>query len=320
MRSATVFITGGSGLIGSHLCRLLLRQGARVVSLARKHPFQEALNGCVKIDGDIRDRSTLESIFSRYQPSHMVHLAAQPIVGNALSDADSTFDINIKGTWLLLEAARKYNKLRSIVVASSDKAYGQHGEQPYREDFVLNARFPYDISKKATEELSLSYYHTYNLPISITRCGNTFGAYDLNFSRIVPGTIRSCLNDENIIIRSSGELRRCYVYAEDVADAYLKLLIADQDKVIGEAFNIGNSTAISVLEMVKKIKDLIPESRSSLIIENKNFGEIEHQSLDCNKISSLLDWKPSTTLEKALKETINWYQAQGIAGINNDDE
>src|SRR5690606_25298351 len=148
--------------------------------------------------------------------------------------------------------------------ASSDKAYGQHSVQPYREDFELKAQYPYDISKQASEQLALSYYHTHGLPISITRCGNAFGAYDLNLSRIVPGTIVSCLKNEDISIRSSGQLQRCYVYAEDVADAYLKLVTAPRKKVAGQAFNIGNPDAVSVLDMVKHIQAVIPESTSKV--------------------------------------------------------
>jgi len=306
MRDSIIFITGGSGLIGTHLRKLLLAQGATVISLARSYHFEPL--GDIQIEGDIRDPALLEEIFARYRPSHLVHLAAQPIVGDALDDAGTTFDINIRGTWLLLEAAYKYEKLLSIIIASSDKAYGQHRVQPYREDFKLNAQYPYDISKQAAEQLALSYYHTHGMPVCITRCGNTFGAYDLNFSRIIPGTIISCLNDEDIIIRSSGQPRRCYVYAEDVADAYLRLLKAPQEQVIGQAFNIGNSEAISVLDMVKRIQHAIPGSRSKLVIQDHAFGEIEHQSLDCTKIASAVDWRPVTPPNKALRETISWYE------------
>lgn len=306
MLGSRILVTGGSGLIGTHLRKLLLAQGATVISLARSYPVESS--GGLEIEGDIRDPAQLEEIFARHEPTHLVHLAAQPIVGNALADAESTFDINIRGTWLVLEAARKYGKLQSIVIASSDKAYGQHSVQPYREDFELKAQYPYDISKQASEQLALSYYHTHGLPISITRCGNAFGAYDLNLSRIVPGTIVSCLKNEDIIIRSSGQLKRCYVYAADIADAYLKLLTAPQDKVAGQAFNIGNPDAVFVLDMVEHIQAAIPESTSKVVIQNKAFGEIEQQSLDCSKIASALGWQPNTTLQEALRETIAWYR------------
>ena len=306
MRDSRVLVTGGSGLIGTHLRKLLLAQGATVISLARSHPVQSP--GGLEVEGDIRDPALLEEIFARHAPTHLVHLAAQPIIGNALADAESTFDINIRGTWLVLEAARKYGKLECIIIASSDKAYGQHSVQPYREDFELKAQYPYDVSKQASEQLALSYYHTHGLPICITRCGNAFGAYDLNLSRIVPGTIVSCLKNKDIIIRSSGQLQRCYVYAADIADAYLRLLTAPRDKVSGKAFNIGNPDAVSVLDMVEHIQAAIPESTSKVVIQNKAFGEIEQQSLDCSKIASTLGWQSKTTLQEALRETIDWYR------------
>lgn len=306
MHDARILVTGGSGLIGTHLRKRLLAQGTTVISLARSYPFEPL--GDIQVEGDIRDPALLEEIFASYKPTQMVHLAAQPIVSNALTDAESTFDINIRGTWLVLEAARKYGKLRSIIIASSDKAYGQHSIQPYREDFELKAQYPYDISKQAGEQLALSYYHTHGLPIVITRCGNAFGEYDLNLSRIVPGTIVSCLKNEDIIIRSSGQLRRCYVYAADIADAYLRLLTAPKGKVSGEAFNIGNPDAVSVIDMVNFIQNTIPDSQSKIVIQNNVFGEIEQQSLDCRKIADLLGWRPTTPLQKALRDTINWYR------------
>ncbi|MCK0536381.1 NAD-dependent epimerase/dehydratase family protein [Alcanivorax quisquiliarum] len=315
MQNSTVLVTGGSGLIGTHLIKSLISEGSIVISLARSYPLQtlgivpEYPGACFQIEGDIRNQALLEEIFANHQPTHLVHLAAQPIVGSALENAEPTFDINIRGTWLLLEAARKYGKLRSIVIASSDKAYGQQNTLPYRENFELKAKYPYDVSKQATEQLAMSYYHTHGLPISITRCGNTFGAYDLNFSRIVPGTILSCLKNEDIIIRSSGRLQRCYVYAEDVADAYLRLLTAPQERVAGQAFNVGNPTATSVIDIVKNIQQTIPESQSRIVIQNQVFGEIEHQSLDSSKIASILGWQPRSPLYQALEKTVAWYRS-----------
>lgn len=314
MDTETVLVTGGSGLIGTHLVERLLAENATVISLARSYPLQslgfapEYLGSHIQIEGDIRDQTLLKEVFAHYQPTQLVHLAAQPIVGSALKDAEPTFDINIRGSWLLLETARKYGKLNSIIIASSDKAYGQHATLPYQEDFELKALYPYDISKQATEQIAMSYYHTYGLPISITRCGNTFGAYDLNMSRIVPGTILSCLQNEDILIRSTGENKRCYVYARDVAEAYLKLLAAPTGNVAGQAFNIGSPKTISVLDMVKNIQGIIEDSQSEVVTQNLLHGEIEHQSLDCTKIENTLGWKPSTSLQQALFETVQWYR------------
>ncbi|MBA3981363.1 MAG: sugar dehydratase [Alcanivorax sp.] len=312
-----VLVTGASGLIGHHLVMHLLDQGFTVIGLARSYPLASLSPApsyydhpdFVPVPGDIRDSAILNALFARYRPTHLVHLAAQPIVGTALSSAEDTFDINIRGTWCVLEAARDYGALSSVVVASSDKAYGAHEELPYREDHALRACYPYDVSKKITEELALSYFHSYGLPVTITRCGNVFGAGDLNMSRIIPGTILSCLRGEDIIVRSTGEHQRCYVYGEDVAEAYRAILDADAHEVAGQAFNIGNADAVSVLDLVAMIRDVMGADEVGVIVQGQAPGEIVHQSLDCEKIQRTLGWSARTPLRRALEQTVAWYRS-----------
>ncbi len=206
MKNKTVLITGASGLIGSNLVDLLLKHDYQVVGLAKQFPLKKirlpqfSHDNYITIEGDILDREFIKKSLKEYDPSFIIHLAAQAIVGDAILSADVTFDVNIKGTWNLLEESKELKKLDRIIVASSDKAYGTHSKLPYQESFELNAIHPYDLSKKITELIALSYHKTYNLPLTITRCGNVFGPYDLNFTRIVPDTIISCLKDEKILL------------------------------------------------------------------------------------------------------------------------
>lgn len=314
MKKQTVLITGASGLIGSSIVDLLLEKGYQVIGLAKKFPLKKlqlpqfSNDNYTIVKGDIRDQKFIEDVLNAYNPNYIIHLAAQAIVGDAIDSADETFDVNIKGTWNLLQEAKKLKNLNRIVVASSDKAYGKHEQLPYQENFTLNAIHPYDISKKITELIALSYYKTYNLPITITRCGNVFGPYDLNFTRIVPETIRSLLKDNKVRLRSDGKQHRCYVFSKDVANAYLKIIEAPLNTVNGEVFNIGNSDSLSVLELVEIIcKKIGGNSIAKIIIENSSKYEIQDQSLDCNKAKEVLSWEAIYDLDTALDQTIEWY-------------
>lgn len=315
MNSPVVLVTGASGLIGSHVVDHLLAQGCRVVGLATGYPLravglrQFASAGYIPVTGDICDRTLLDQLLRQHQPSHVIHLAAQALVGNANRAAEATFETNIRGTWRLLEAVRQYGQLRGMVVASSDKAYGQHPVLPYREDFELRAVFPYDLSKKITEELALGYFHTYGLPVAITRCGNVFGPFDLNPSRIVPGTIRSCLRHEPVVLRSSGHDQRCYVHAADVARAYHAVMMALPGVAAGEAFNIGNDRPVSVIDMARSICRKMHRDVQDIVIENSARNEIASQTLDCTRIKALLGWEEELSLDDALEETIAWYRS-----------
>ncbi len=313
MSMPAVLVTGASGLIGTNLVEHLLALGCRVIGLAKAFPLKSFGLGpfghanFVAVLGDVRDRALLEQVFVEYQPTHAVHLAAQAIVGDALSATALTFDTNVRGTWCVLEAARQYGRLKGIVVASSDKAYGEHAVLPYREDFLLRPTHPYDISKKLTEDLALSYFHAHDLPVAITRCGNVFGPYDFQVSRIVPGTILSCLEAKPVILRSSGKNERCYLHAHDVVRAYFSIMMEASGVAAGQVFNVGNERAVSALDIVEVICQKMCSTPPRIVIQNAAENELSRQSLDCRKIHQLLDWKERLTLEEGLDQTISWY-------------
>jgi CDP-glucose 4,6-dehydratase len=315
MSEPLVFVTGASGFIGANLVERLLANGQHVVGLSRHFPLQQlglpqfSDQAYQMVRGDIGDKALLCRLFQTHKPTHLVHLAAQAIVGKANSSVASTFETNIRGFWCLLEAAREYGCLERIVIASSDKAYGQHDILPYQEQFSLDAVNPYDVSKKVAEELAMSYFHTWGLPVVITRCGNTFGPCDLNASRIVPGTIRSYLAGEPVVIRSDGKSERCYVYISDVIDAYMSLIFDNQEGLLGEAFNIGHDRCMSVLDFMGRIGAAVSDTPVPVHIERSARHEIDRQSLDCRKIESLLGWKPKTSLDVALQKTVDWYRS-----------
>lgn len=310
----TILITGSSGFIGSNLVDALLELNYRVIGVSRDYPLKKnnlphyQHQNYIPTNVDINDFNLLDSIVKKYEPEMIVHLAAQAIVSEGIQSPTDTYRTNIGGTWNVLETSRTTSSVKRVIIASSDKAYGEHKELPYKEDFSLNAVHPYDISKKITEELAISFYKTYNVPIIITRCGNTFGPYDLNFSRIVPGTIRSCLNNENIILRSDGRQTRCYVYVKDIVEGYLRLIQSNDSTVVGEAFNFGNEVPIAVIDLVRTIKTLLYNSTSEIQILDNAQMEISNQYLDSSKALKFLNWKSNYRLEEALMETINWYE------------
>jgi CDP-glucose 4,6-dehydratase len=261
------------------------------------------------VRGDLEDIALLTRALNEYEIDSVFHLGAQTIVGTASRSAVSTFETNIRGTWSLLEAAKTCSRLvKRVVVASSDKAYGHHSQLPYTEDVPLQGRFPYDASKSCADLIALSYFHTYRLPVAITRCGNLFGGGDLNFSRIIPGTIRSVLRGQPPIIRSDGRFIRDYFYVRDAVGAYLRL--AERvPEFAGEAFNFGNSTPISVLSLVRQILHLMQAESAEPVILNEASQEIFQQYLDCSKARRLLEWSPRFDLDQGLQETIAWYTA-----------
>ena len=294
--------------------RRLLDLGADVTCLVRDWVPQSELVHTRMIErvkvarGDVRDKTFLERCLGEYEIDTVFHLAAQTIVGIANSNPISTFETNIMGTWALLEACRHSPKARQIVIASSDKAYGDQKELPYNEDTPLQGQHPYDVSKSCADLIAQTYAVTFDLPVAITRCGNFYGGGDLNWNRIVPGTIRSILRGERPVIRSDGSYIRDYFYVEDGAAAYTLLaerLSADPG-LRGEAFNFSNELQVTVLELVRRIltlmgSDLKPEVR------NEVSGEIHHQYLSTIKARQVLDWAPLFTLDEGLKATIDWY-------------
>lgn len=315
-KDRNVFVTGATGLLGSWTCQRLIDYGANVACLQRdsvpgSHLVRSGLIERVTVvRGDLEDYSSVLRAINEYEIETVLHLGAQTIVGTAARSALSTFESNIKGTWNVLEACRACAKLvQRVVVASSDKAYGSHPRLPYTEDTPLQGRFPYDVSKSCADLLALSYFATYRLPVCITRCGNLFGGGDLNFSRIVPGTVRSVLRHEPPIIRSDGKFVRDYFYVEDAADAYLFLAQRmDDPNLHGEAFNFGNQAPVTVLELVERILNAMDARQLQPVILNQASHEIREQFLDCTKARTRLGWRPRYSLETGLSHTIAWYR------------
>jgi CDP-glucose 4,6-dehydratase len=309
-----VFITGAAGFVGAHITRILLDQGARVVCLQRDSVRANSLDlfdlrrRSTIISGSLEDFALLERVLNEYEIDAVFHLAAQAIVGAANRSPLSTFEANIRGTYLLLEACRQTRSVARVVVASSDKAYGSHNTLPYEEDFPLLGLFPYDASKACTDILARSYAHTYRTPVAVTRFANIYGPGDLNLSRIIPGTIVSVLQDERPIIRSDGTPLREFIYVDDVARGYLTL--AERiDEVVGEAFNFGAGAPVGMLELVERIiklagKELTPH----IMLERKIEREIDAQYLSADKARTKLGWRAEIDLDEGLRRTINWYR------------
>ncbi len=308
-------VTGATGLLGSWLVRRLAEQGADVVCLVRDWVPQSELVRSRTIEnvkvvrGDVCDRAVLERALGEYEVDTVFHLAAQTIVSIANRNPLSTFETNVKGTWELLEACRACPSVRQIVLASSDKAYGDHEILPYDEEAPLQGRHPYDVSKSCADLIAQTYAATYGLPVVVTRCGNFYGGGDLNWNRIVPGTIRSILRGQRPVIRSDGSYIRDYFYVEDGAAANLLLAerLASQPNLRGEAFNFSNEIQVTVLELTQRIlsamgSDLRPD------IRNEVSNEIRHQYLSAAKARRLLGWSPLFDLDSGLQRTIGWYQ------------
>lgn len=310
-----VFVTGATGLLGSALTEELLRRGADVVTLVRDWvPDSKLVSSGVLartrvVRGELEDVSVLMRALNEYEIDTVFHLGAQTVVGAASRSPLSTFEANIRGTWNLLEACRLAPRLvERIVVASSDKAYGIHDQLPYREDARLQGRFPYDVSKSCADLISLSYHATYQTPVCVTRCGNLFGGGDLNFNRLIPGTIRSILLGEHPIIRSDGTFIRDYFFVEDAVDAYLQLAEhVPGEGFVGEAFNFGAEAPMSVLEVVAALLRLMHRLDLEPVVLNQATHEIPRQYLDCSKARERMNWRAKHTLDEALLLTIDWY-------------
>jgi CDP-glucose 4,6-dehydratase len=309
-------VTGATGLIGGWLVRRLVEQGSDVVCLVRDWVPQSELarTGLLEtvkvVRGDVRDQSLLERTLGEYEIDTVLHLAAQTIVGIANRNPVSTLETNVGGTWALLEACRRSPLIKQIVVASSDKAYGDHDKLPYSESSPLQGRHPYDVSKSCADLIAQSYATTYDLPVAITRCGNFYGGGDLNWNRLVPGTIRSVIRGERPVIRSDGQYVRDYFYAEDGAAANMILAeaLATHPELRGQAFNFSNETQVTVLELVDRLLALM-DSTLEPDIRNEATNEIRHQYLDATRAREALQWKPEFTLDEGLRRTIDWYKA-----------
>jgi CDP-glucose 4,6-dehydratase len=309
-----IFITGASGLVGSWLVKEMLNSNCDITCLIRDSVpgsmfFSEGLDKKVTIArGELESLRDVERAINEYEPEAVIHLGAQAIVGTANNSPVGTFNSNIAGTWNVLEACRLHDKtVKSIVIASSDKAYGEQERLPYTEDSPLNAANPYDASKACADILARAYGKTYSLPIGISRCGNFFGGGDMNFSRIVPATIKNTLANKPTAIRSDGSYVRDYIYVKDAVGAYMLLAKKTEEmKFHGDAFNFSNEIQLTVLEMVNRIMKLMGKSIKP-VIKNEAAGEIKKQHLSAKKARELLGWKSEWGIDRGLSETIGWY-------------
>jgi CDP-glucose 4,6-dehydratase len=309
------FVTGASGLVGGWLIKRLIELKAEVVCLLRDWVPQSELVRSKLLErvrvvrGDVCNHALIERTLGEYETNTVIHLAAQTIVSIANRNPLSTFESNIQGTWTLLESCRRSPMVRQVVIASSDKAYGDQEIIPYTEATPLQGQHPYDVSKSCADLIAHTYATTYSVPVAITRCGNFFGGGDLNWNRIIPGTIRSILRGDAPIIRSDGDYIRDYFYVEDGIDAYLLLAekLSNHPELFGQAFNFSYESHETVKDIVEKIlflmdSELMPE------IQNQVTNEIRYQSLNSEKARNSLEWKPTHSLETGLIKTISWYR------------
>jgi CDP-glucose 4,6-dehydratase len=321
MADRPVLVTGARGFIASWLCRGLLEDGHKVVSFDRESPGNSrpgrrsglALLGIEdeveEVRGDLRDADSVGDILARVHPGIVFHLAAQTIVGTAVESPAETFDVNVRGTWTVLEAARDHD-VSGVVFASSDKAYGAHDELPYTEDFALQPTAPYEASKAAADLIARSYWESFGLPVAVTRFANVYGGGDINFSRLVPETVSAVLEGRRPVLRSDGSPQRDVLYVEDAAAAYKAIAAALLDgRGAGMAFNAGGERPYTVLEIVETIArvagtGIVPEIRG----EGNPEGEIERQYVDSTRLREMTGWRPEFSLEDGLRRTIEWYR------------
>ena len=314
--SKRVLVTGATGFVGHWLVRHLVQRNADVTVLIRDwDPLSELIrSGLVDsvrvVSGVLEEYADVERAINDHGIEVVFHLGAQAIVGVGNRSPLPTFESNIRGTYNILEACRVHrNLIQGVVVASSDKAYGPCDTLPYTEETSLVGRHPYDVSKSCVDLLAQAYWHTYELPITIARCGNIYGGGDLHWSRIVPGTVRSIIRNEAPVIRSDGKFTRDYVYVEDVVEAYLVLAESIETRgIAGEAFNFGPQQPMSVLELVDAIRDVMKRPDLKPVIQDRASGEIRDQYLCSEKAKRLLDWEPKYSLEEGLDATIAWYR------------
>jgi CDP-glucose 4,6-dehydratase len=311
-----VLVTGATGLLGGWLVPALARKGAQVVALIRDGCPRSALvqegwlNQIATVQGTLGDYGLIRRALAEYGIETIFHLAAQTLVGIAKEDPIGTLEANVQGTWNLLEAARTTRKCQ-VLVASSDKAYGEPKSLPYKEDHPLCGKYPYDVSKSCVDLISLMYATTYKLPVGIVRCGNLFGGGDLNFSRSIPGLILSTLRGERFEIRSDGHYVRDFLYVEDAAAAYMLLAekMAADESLIGEAFNFSLESRLTVLQLVDLVLRMMNRTDLEPVILNRASGEVREQYLTAEKAKKVLGWSPQFSMEKGLRRSIEWYQA-----------
>ena len=310
-----VLVTGHEGFLGSNLTVALAEAGAIVTGLdiktKRKYTFftKENYRKFKTIKGSVTNFGLIKKILARNRIEYVFHLAAEAIVGKCNKDPMLGFSTNIEGTWKLLEACKEYGKVNAIVVASSDKAYGSHKVLPYKEDAPLVGDHPYDVSKSCADLICYTYFHTFGLPVAVTRCGNIYGPGDFNFSRIVPDAIMCAIKDKTLLIRSDGKFTRDYVYVDDIVNGYIMLAEQlERKKLAGEAFNFSDENPITVIAFVREIAKAAVKDVNYKILNLAKY-EIKHQYLASRKARRILSWKPKYSLKEGLRETLKWYKA-----------
>lgn len=310
-----VFVTGGTGFVGANLVKRLIAEGAKVTCLRRDIIVPDSLSALGASDdvsfvsGSVEDGETLQRLMNELEIDSVFHLAAQAIVGPANRSPISTFETNIRGTYMLLESCRQISCVSRVVVASSDKAYGTNTQLPYTEDLPLNAVFPYDVSKACTDMLCRSYAVTYGLPVAVSRSANIYGPGDLNLSRIIPGTILSVLKGEDPVVRSDGTPIREFLYVDDVVEGYLRLA-ENISGSKGEAFNFGTNEPVRIIDLVELIIEKCGKAdtvKPNVLLQSKIANEIDAQYLSGEKMNKVTGWKAQISLEEGLSRSIDWY-------------
>ncbi len=310
IKEKKILVTGGAGFIGGHLVEKLINLKAKVLVIdikidPKSYFIQNKLEKKCKFSlVDIRNKKKVEVFFNKNKIDYIFHLAAEPIVQEAFDSPYSTFDTNIMGTVNILEQVRKIKKIKGIIIASSDKAYGKTNKE-YTEDSPLKGDHPYDVSKSAADLISQAYYKTYECPIVITRFGNVYGEGDLHSDRIIPGICKAIIKNEALGIRSDGTYIRDYIYVKDVVNGYITLL-KNVDNIHGEAYNFSSKDNLSVMEVISKAEKLLGTKINYKILNNVK-NEIPYQHLDDYKVKNL-GWKQSYNLESALKKVLEWYK------------
>lgn len=310
IKGKNILVTGGTGFVGSHLVKALIQKGAYVIvpfrSLDPRSYFatEKLEKKVILAVCDIKDKTRVFDVVSKYKIEVIFHLAAQAIVPTAYENPVVTIESNVMGTTYILEAARRFPHVKGVIVASSDKSYGKSGK-PYVETDPLKGDHPYDVSKASTDLIAQAYAKTYHLPIVVTRFGNIYGEGDLNFSRIIPGIMKAIINKETFEIRSNGKFIRDYLYVTDVINGYM-LLAQHIEKVKGEAFNFGSEETLSVLDVIKLVERTL-HNKIKYNILNSAKNEITYQSLDYKKINKLLAWKPTSNIKSTIKKIFKWY-------------
>jgi CDP-glucose 4,6-dehydratase len=312
----SVLVTGATGLLGSWLVPSLLRRGANVVALVHRSttgrvPIDDgALHRIQNVTGSLTDDGLVQRAIAAHRVKTVFHLGAQALVDVAKKDPVGTLEANVRGTWLLLDAARQTG-VEQVLVASSGRAYGQSPHLPYREDFPLSGRYPYDVSKSCADLITAMYASTFGTPTAAVRCGNLFGGGDLNFNRLIPGVILATLKGERFAIRSDGQFIRDFLYVEDAAEAYLCLAekLAAQPSFIGEGFNFGLGLRLTMLDLVHRIIGMMGRPDLTPIVQNVATSEVREETLDPSKAREVLGWAPQFGMEEGLRRTIEWYAA-----------